>query len=90
MPIDTYTSQSLVPDVTEPAVHAFAVTPHDTNNLSYTTRGLFVGAAGNVKVIMAGGETVTFTALAAGMIHPIRCTRVFATDTTATGIVGVY
>lgn len=81
---------SLLAGLESPAEHAFAITPHDTNNLSYTTRGLYVGAAGNVKVIMTGGETVTFTALAAGMFHPIRCTRVFATDTTATGIVGVY
>jgi hypothetical protein len=33
---------------------------------------------------------VTFTGLAAGVIHPIAAKRVYATGTGATGIVGVY
>ena len=73
-----------------PAEEYGAITPHDSNNLSKPTRGLYVGVAGDVKVVSLDGNTVTFKALAAGQIHWIRCTRVFATGTTATDVVGVY
>lgn len=74
-----------------PCVSAFAITPHDTNDLAITTRGLYVGGTGDVKVDMADtGTAVVFTAMAAGVIHPIRVTRVYNTDTDATAIVGVY
>jgi hypothetical protein len=77
-------------ELPNPAVHAFAITPHDANDLDYVTRGIYVGGAGNLKVTMLGGETVTFTGVAAGQIYPIRASRVFATLTTATSLVGVY
>jgi len=65
-----------------------AVTPSDVGQLK-PTRGLYVGAAGDVKVDLASGETVTFTALAAGLVHPISVVRVYATDTTATSILAL-
>jgi hypothetical protein len=68
---------------------AVAVTPNDSTDLSKTTRGLYIGVSGDVKVNI-GGSTITFTAMAAGIIHPIGVTRVFSTDTTATNIVAVY
>jgi hypothetical protein len=49
-----------------------------------------VGVAGAVKVTFFDGTTVTFGTLVAGVIHPLRVKRVFATGTTATGIIGVY
>lgn len=67
-----------------------AITPHDTNNLSKPTRGLYVGVAGHVKIVDIAGNTTTFNNLAAGQIHWIRATRVFSTGTTATSIVGIY
>lgn len=73
-----------------PARHAFAITPHATNELTYVTRALYVGAAGDVAAVMAGGEAVTFVGLAAGVAHPLRVKAVRVTGTTATGIVGVY
>lgn len=73
-----------------PAGGAIAITPSDSNNLSRAIRGLYVGASGDVKVDLADGTTVTFTGLAAGVIHPIRTKRVYATGTTATSILGVY
>ena len=59
---------------------------------------LYVGGAGNVHVVMAdrsledGATAATadktlFTALAAGVVHPIRVKRVLATSTTASAIV---
>ncbi|MCK5292788.1 MAG: hypothetical protein KAR39_12335 [Thermoplasmata archaeon] len=73
-----------------PASNAMAIIPSDTIDLEQTTRGLYVGSSGNVKVTMAGGQTILFGGLLAGMIYPLRVTRVYLTDTEATGIVGVY
>ena len=76
--------------VIHPAGHAEAVTPNDSTDIT-ETRGLYVGVQGDVKVDMASGATaVTFTNLAAGIIHPLRVTRVYSTDTTATNITALY
>lgn len=75
---------------TAPINDASAVTPNDSADLGSTSRGLYVGASGDVKIDTAEGNTVTFTGLAAGIVHPIRAKRVYATDTTATNIVAVY
>lgn len=72
-----------------PGYGGFAVTPNDSTDLAVPTRGLYVGAAGDVKVTMISGETVTFVGLSAGIIHPICARRVWSTATTATSIVGV-
>jgi hypothetical protein len=73
-----------------PASSAFAVTPDNDNDMASYTRGIYVGGAGNLKVDMADGTTVTFTAIAVGVIHPIRARRVYATGTTATLIIGLF
>jgi hypothetical protein len=74
-----------------PAEHAFAISPSDTAEIAYVTRGLWVGGAGNVKVKTQGGETVTFVGVAAGTLLPIRVVQVFATGgTTATDFIGLY
>lgn len=75
---------------TQPGEHAAAITPHDTNVLTNTTRGIYVGVTGNVKVTMIGGETVTFAGLAAGVIHPIAAQIIWSAGTTATSIIGVW
>lgn len=72
------------------AQSASSITPNDTTDLTRVTRGIYVGASGTLKVDMADASTVTFTGLAAGMIHPIAAKRVYVTGTSATGIVGVY
>lgn len=74
-----------------PANSAVAVTPHDSNDLATVARGLYVGVSGDVKVDMLGtGTAIVFTGLVAGVVHPLRVTRVYSTDTTATNIVAVY
>lgn len=77
------------PGLSSPAVDAFAVTPHDTNALAKTTRGLYVGGAGDVSVITSKGTTVLFTGVVACTVLPLRVTHVRSTETTATGIVGL-
>jgi len=70
---------------------ASAVTPNDSTDLSGgVTRGLYIGAAGNVAVLMADGSAVTLTALAVGVTHPIAVSRVKSTGTTATSILALY
>ena len=76
--------------VMEPAVNAFAVTPHDTNELTSHTRGIYVGVTGNVKITTINGDAVTFVGLASGVIHPIMAKIIWSAGTTATSIVGVY
>jgi len=73
---------------TAPAGGAFAITPNDSTDLTRLTRGLYVGVGGNVAVRI-GGVDVTFSNLAAGVVHPLRVTRVLSTGTTATNIVGL-
>ena len=75
--------------LSSPADNAAAVTPHDDNDLSYVTRGIMVGVAGNIVVNMQGGQTTTI-AVIPGTIYPLRVTRVKATSTTATGIVAIW
>jgi hypothetical protein len=73
-----------------PATSAVAVTPHDTNELTYVTRAVYVGGAGNLKVTMQDSGTVTFTDVPAGTTLAIRCKVIFSTGTTATGIIALW
>ena len=72
---------------------AATVSPSDNNDLSGITRGIFLGAAGNIAVIFADdGDSgaVTLTGLAAGVWHPMQVRRVMSTNTTATPIIAGY
>lgn len=69
-----------------PLSFAEGVTPSDTDTLTHVSRAVYLGGAGDLSVVMRGGQTVTFTAMSAGW-HPIRVTQVMATGTSATEIV---
>lgn len=73
-----------------PARNFVAVTPHDSTDLTYLTKALYVGGAGNVAAVRADGTAVVFSGVPAGTILPIRCRRVNSTSTTATNIVALY
>jgi len=73
----------------DPLENAFAITPNDSADLSYTTRAIYVGGSGNVKATLVGGDTVTFSSVPVGVLW-IRATKVFATGTTATNLLGLY
>jgi hypothetical protein len=79
-------------ELDSPAWEAVAVTPSDEADISLAPcRALYVGGAGDVAVVMAGGEAaVTFAGVTAGAILPIRVDRVNSTNTTATAIVALY
>jgi hypothetical protein len=76
-------------DSKDPAVHAFVVAPNDGVDLSNVTRGLYVGVSGDVSATMFGGETVLFKAVPVGVL-PVRLSRIMATGTGATNMVGLY
>lgn len=70
-----------------PSYDAFSVTPSDATVIAF--RGLYIGGSGNVAVVTQAGNTVTFPNMNAGQTYPIMGTKVLATGTTATGIVGM-
>ena len=78
------------------AGRAAAVTPSNTVNIPAITGGsnngcvLYVGGAGNLKVLTVGGDEVTFTAIPVGTFVPVQVLKVFATGTTATNIVALW
>jgi hypothetical protein len=74
----------------DPAERGFYITISGTQTLEHATRGLYVGAQGSVNVVTAGGDSLIFTDLAGGVIHPLRIRQVVASGTTATNIIGVY
>lgn len=75
---------------TEPARDAAAVTPSDSAQISPVARALYVGGSGDIKLVTEEGTTVTFQDIVAGSILPVKATKVFATDTTATNIVALF
>lgn len=74
--------------LSSPAEQAFAITPNDAADLATATRALCVAGNGTVQVTTLGGSTATLY-LAAGVPFPVRVSRVWASGTTATGIVGL-
>lgn len=74
-----------------PPDNAFAVTPNNTGELPFVTRALYVGGAGDVAVVLRkDGAPVTFVAVPAGSMLPLRVRQVLVTGTTATALVGIY
>jgi hypothetical protein len=69
-----------------PINHAVVVVPNDGADLAFVTTAIYVGTSGNMQVTTLGGETVQFLTMPVGW-HPIRATRIWATNTSALGIV---
>lgn len=76
-------------NMADPARNASAITPNDSADLTTRALALYVGVSGDVKLDTWGGETVTFANVPAGIL-PVRARRVYATGTTASGIIGLY
>ena len=69
---------------------AFDITPADNTDLAFVTRRISVGTGGNLAVMTKDGQTVIYKNLPDGSEKVIRATRVLATGTTATDLVGEY
>jgi hypothetical protein len=86
--LDSFKDQAR--SLSSPAHDAIEIVPNDGADLQHVTRALYVGGTGNVRVRMASGNTVTFQALAGGIVYPIRAARVLASGTNATGLIGLW
>ena len=77
--------------LTSPGTKPFAITPHDINELPLAARVLYVGTAGDIRLIALDGDPdtpVLFKNVDIG-IFPMSVTKVFATGTTAQHLVGI-
>ncbi len=78
------------------AYRAASVTPSDTVNIPAITGGenngcvLYIGTAGNARVLTVGGDDVTFNGLNTGAFVPVQVMRVYATGTTASNILALW
>ena len=78
-----------------PYWRAAAVTPADGADLAKAPcDALYIGTVGDVSVVTAAGDTVTFVAVPVGTVLRIRADRVRATGTTTgagrAGILALY
>lgn len=81
--------QSLLANAAAPT-NAAAITPSDTVDLPIAaTKGIYVGVAGDVKVDMVDGGTVTFKAAPLGILR-VQARRVYLTGTAATNMLALY
>lgn len=78
------------PPITGPASHAFAITPHDTNELTFYTRGIVCGTAGNLNAVLVGDSSAVVIPISANVIHPLRIKILKDDSTTAATCVGLY
>jgi hypothetical protein len=90
------TSQTYIgPGIDGPAGDAEVVVPTNSAATDPTARistGIYVGGAGNVHVIFAGGTTAgaLFMGVPAGTTLRVRAVRVQAANTTATNMLFLY
>jgi hypothetical protein len=79
------------PPAPGPYTHGTAITPADGTVFAVPTRGIIIGAAGTLAVLFAGDTVpVTITGLQIGWVHELAVTKVLATGTTATNVIGVW
>lgn len=78
------------------AGRALTIVPSDTVNIPDVSGGtnngcvLYVGTAGNLRVLTVGGDDVTFIGINTGAFIPVQVLRVFATGTTAGNIIALW
>lgn len=73
----------------DPGVEDAAVTPSDSTDLPFVTRGLYSGSGGAIRLTLQNrndGESEVYSNLNPGQVYGFAVKRVWATDTTATGI----
>lgn len=70
------------------AAHGAVVVIKSDSTVIPETRSLYVGGTGDVAVVMADGQTVTFTSVPVGIL-PVQVSKVL-NSTTATNILALY
>lgn len=74
----------------DPANNAAAITPSDTEELTYAIRAIYVGGIGDITLVTLGGDTVTFVDVPGGTVLPVSAKQVLASGTDATNLVGLW
>lgn len=54
------------------------------------TRGIYIGGAGAIVLVLASGRTLTFSAVPVGTMLKVAASKVIKTNTTATNILGLF
>lgn len=65
------------------------VTKADSGSDFLVCRALYIGTGGNVRVLTEKGQDRIFKNVPDGAVLPVRCTRVFATNSTAADILAL-
>jgi hypothetical protein len=83
--------QSQFGDSTDfPATSLRAVTPHDTDELAFVAKALYIGTGGSLAILaQEDSVAVTLTNVVSGSIIPVRAKIVLDTGTTASGIIAL-
>lgn len=79
---NAYRAQS----IESPAYDSFRITPDDANDLDVYTSFIYIETGGDLAYKTAAGATLTVSYDRG--YHPLRISKVFASGTTAAGIVG--
>ena len=89
--IDSATQLSIAPTATIASSAAYTIYSQADNPSGGCV--LYCGATGNINVLTAAGQTVTFTAVPTGAFMPVQVKRVNAAspaETTATDIIALF
>ena len=62
----------------------------DSQGRTRTCNAIMVGVSGNVACMFRGNPLPIVIPMVAGQLYPIEVTQVMSTNTTATGIVGLF
>jgi hypothetical protein len=81
--------RSFATGLNSPAQDADVIIPNDGQDLPSATRAIYVATDGDVRATFVGGTTVTLVGLRGGVTYPFRLSRVWTTETTSTGLVGL-
>lgn len=84
--IDNFNSHAV--SLTAPPSSAAQVTPSDLVDLPFVSRALYIGTAGDLRVLTRDGQDVTYRNVSGTKV--LRVARVFATGTTAADIVSEW
>lgn len=77
--------------INEPAPFGVAITPSDDTTYNPPLRKLWVGVTGHIAVQLSGMSTaLTLSNVPVGMLDDLRISKVMATGTTATTMVGFW
>lgn len=81
---------SALDSVIAPARNCFSIVPHDTVELTFLPKAIYVGSTGDIVArAVDSSSDVTFRNVAAGSILDVRLIAIRATGTTASDLLGL-